>query len=35
MDVLPVGPLAPTSDPDELKSGAELFGRLAIFAARG
>jgi hypothetical protein len=35
VDVLPVGPLAATSDPDELKSGAELFGRLAIFAARG
>jgi hypothetical protein len=35
VDVLPVGPLAATNDPDELKSGAELFGRLAIFAARG
>ena len=35
VDVLPVGPLAATTDPDELKSGAELFGRLAIFAARG
>ncbi|HEX3247618.1 MAG TPA: hypothetical protein VHX16_19580 [Chloroflexota bacterium] len=35
VEVLPVGPLASTSDPDELKSGAELFGRLAIFAARG
>jgi hypothetical protein len=35
VDVLPVGPLATTNDPDELKSGAELFGRLAIFAARG
>ena len=35
VDVLPVGPLAATHDPDELKSGAELFGRLAIFAARG
>jgi len=35
VDVLPVGPLAATSDPDELKSGAELFGRLAVFAARG
>jgi hypothetical protein len=35
VEVLPVGPLAATSDPDELKSGAELFGRLAIFAARG
>ncbi|MFN0074289.1 MAG: hypothetical protein ACKVVP_22645 [Chloroflexota bacterium] len=35
VDVLPVGALATTSDPDELKSGAELFGRLAILAARG
>jgi hypothetical protein len=35
VDVLPIGPLATTNDPDELKSGAELFGRLAIFAARG
>ena len=35
VEVLPVGPLASTSDPDELKNGAELFGRLAIFAARG
>jgi hypothetical protein len=35
VDVLPIGPLATTDDPDELKSGAELFGRLAIFAARG
>ena len=35
VDVLPIGPLAATDDPEELKSGAELFGRLAIFAARG
>jgi hypothetical protein len=35
VDVLPVGSLAATNDPDELKTGAELFGRLAIFAARG
>lgn len=35
VDVLPVGPLAAASDPDELKRGAELFGKLAITAARG
>ncbi len=35
VDVLPVGTLATTSDPAELKGGAELFGRLAIAASRG
>jgi hypothetical protein len=35
VEVLPVGPLAASSDPAELRAGAELFGRLAIAAARG
>lgn len=35
VEVLPVGPLATSTDPAELKAGAELFGRLAIAAARG
>lgn len=35
VEVLPVGPLAATSDPAELRAGADLFGRLAIAASRG